>query len=59
MAAPPLTSSIWPLSWTETGKTVSEETVPGTFARIACPPARGWVAQRPGAFKGPCYDTKQ
>ena len=65
-AAPPLTSSIWPLSQTETGKTVSEERIPGTFtrrwvnsARIACPLARGRVAWSPGAFEGPCYDSKQ
>jgi len=65
-AAPPLTSSIWPLSQTETGKTVSEERIPGTFtrrcvnsARIACTLARGRVAWRPGAFEGPCYDSKQ
>lgn len=59
MAAPALTSSIWPLPWIETGKMVSEEAVPGTFTRIACPAARGWVAQCPGAFEGPYYDKKQ
>ena len=66
MSAPPLTSSIWPLSQTETGKTVSEERALGTFsrrwvnsARIACALARGRVAWCPGAFEGPCYDSKQ
>lgn len=66
MSAPPLTSSIWPLSQTETGRTVSEERTLGTFsrrwvisARIACALARGRVAWCPGAFKVPCYDSKQ
>lgn len=57
MAAPLLTFSIWPLPQTETGNTVNEEMVPGTFTRrwvnhasIACPLASGWVAQCPGAL---------